>query len=68
MVLDGVMVLLACICLTVLHPGIGFGDEWAQADFPFWKSKALGGRNVENYATNGNIASEGKGEVVVQDT
>jgi hypothetical protein len=27
MILDGVMVLVACICLTVMHSGIGFGDQ-----------------------------------------
>ncbi|KAF8861352.1 RTA1-domain-containing protein [Acephala macrosclerotiorum] len=35
MILDGVMVIIACTCLTVLHPGIGFGHKWKQANFPF---------------------------------
>ena len=38
MVLDGVMVIIACTCLTVFHPGIGFGDRWAEAKFPFGKA------------------------------
>lgn len=38
MVLDGVMVIIACTCLTVFHPGIGFGGRWAEAKFPFGKS------------------------------
>lgn len=38
MVLDGVMVIIACVCMTVLHPGIGFGDRWAEAKFPFGKA------------------------------
>jgi hypothetical protein len=37
MILDGVMVIVACTCLTVLHPGIGFGNKWAEAKFPFGK-------------------------------
>lgn len=36
MVLDGVMVIIACLCLTIMHPGIGIGrKKWAQASFPF---------------------------------
>jgi RTA1 like protein len=38
MVLDGVMVIIACTCLTIFHPGIGFGDRWAEAKFPFGKA------------------------------
>ena len=68
MVLDGVMVLLVCTCLTVMHPGFGFGDEWAHADFTFWKAKVADSRDLENYVPNGNLASEGKGEVVTQET
>jgi hypothetical protein len=37
MILDGVMVIIACTCLTVMHPGIGFGNKWAEAKFPFRK-------------------------------
>ncbi|KAF4983053.1 hypothetical protein FZEAL_1453 [Fusarium zealandicum] len=39
MILDGVMVILASICLTVWHPGYGFGDRWNKAGFPFRTSK-----------------------------
>lgn len=39
MVLDGVMVILACTCLTVLHPGFGFEGRWHEADFKFRTSK-----------------------------
>jgi hypothetical protein len=35
MVLDGVVVIIICTCLTIFHPGIGFGDPWAEAKFPF---------------------------------
>lgn len=39
MVLDGVMVILAVICLTIFHPGYGFGKRWNEARFPFRTSK-----------------------------
>ena len=67
-VLDGVMVLLACISLTVMHPGIGFGDEWAQADFPFWKWNGAEGVVTEAYEGNGNLAVEVKEKGVTQET
>jgi hypothetical protein len=35
MVLDGVVVIITCTCLTIFHPGIRFGDRWAEAKFPF---------------------------------
>ncbi|KAF5009328.1 hypothetical protein FDECE_4426 [Fusarium decemcellulare] len=40
MILDGVMVILACISLTVCHPGPGFGYRWNEAGFRFRTSKA----------------------------
>lgn len=39
MVLDGVMVILATTCLTIWHPGYGFGKRWNEAGFPFRTSK-----------------------------
>jgi hypothetical protein len=37
MVLDGVMVLIACISLTIIHPGAGFGKAaWAATRYPFF--------------------------------
>ncbi len=36
MILDGVMCIIACISLTAMHPGLGFGKEgWAAASYPF---------------------------------
>lgn len=32
-ILDGVMVLVACIALTVYHPGISFEGRWPEANF-----------------------------------
>ncbi|RSL51444.1 hypothetical protein CEP54_011403 [Fusarium duplospermum] len=40
MILDGVMVILACISLTIFHPGVGFGKRWNEAGFRFRTSKA----------------------------
>jgi len=37
MVLDGVMVMLACAAFSAVHPGFGFGRAgWAPASYPFF--------------------------------
>lgn len=54
MILDGVMVILATICLTVWHPGYGFQRQWNNARFPFRTSKAA--RDAEDPQT---IVAEG---------
>ncbi len=41
MVLDGVMVILASICMTVFHPGFGFQGRWRDAGFRFRKPKVV---------------------------
>jgi len=41
MVLDGVMVILASTALTVIHPGFGFGNQWAVGKFKFRKQKTV---------------------------
>ena len=33
MVLEGVMIIIASVCLTVFHPGRVFGSAWHEADF-----------------------------------
>jgi len=35
MILEGVMIVLACICLTFLHPAVCFQGAWADANFNF---------------------------------
>lgn len=40
MMLDGVMVVLASVFLTICHPGYGFGKRWNEAGFRFRTSKA----------------------------
>ena len=44
-VLDGSMVALAGLCLTVLHPGLAFHGYWETADFKL-KNKSCCGRGV----------------------
>lgn len=77
MVLDGVMVITACICLTVMHPGIGFTKVgWAAAKFHFANKKekvrihgvpveggesASGGEKVA-----GDMSEQERGDVEVQ--
>ena len=39
MVLEGTMVILAVILLTVCHPGFSFGGAWQQANFTLKKAK-----------------------------
>jgi hypothetical protein len=34
MILEGVMIVIATSCLTLLHPGIGFQGSWLAANFP----------------------------------
>lgn len=31
--LEAVLILIACICLTICHPGLAFQRRWAEADF-----------------------------------
>ncbi|KAI5463881.1 RTA1 like protein-domain-containing protein [Mariannaea sp. PMI_226] len=42
MILDGVMVILASLSLTICHPGYGFGKRWNEAKFRFRTSKTKG--------------------------
>jgi hypothetical protein len=37
MVLEGAMVAIACLCLTILHPGVCFKGEWRAANFKLGK-------------------------------
>jgi len=43
MVLDGAMIAIACLALTLLHPGFAFQGNWHQANFKLRsKSKKQG--------------------------
>jgi hypothetical protein len=39
MVLEGVMIIIACLCLTLLHPAVCFQGAWHEANFVFRTSK-----------------------------
>ena len=39
MVLEGVMVIIACLCLTLLHPAVCFQGAWHEANFTFRTSR-----------------------------
>jgi hypothetical protein len=40
MVLEGGMVALACLALTILHPGVCFQGDWRAANFKLRKQKS----------------------------
>ncbi|KAG9250058.1 RTA1 like protein-domain-containing protein [Emericellopsis atlantica] len=60
MILDGVMVILASLCLTIWHPGYGFGKRWNETGFRFRTSKAKvdGGETATPVVPAGNGKSE----------
>ncbi|KFX97688.1 hypothetical protein O988_04730 [Pseudogymnoascus sp. VKM F-3808] len=35
MILEGAMIVIACVCLTAFHPGVSFGGKWDQGNFKF---------------------------------
>lgn len=49
MVLDGTMLIIACTALTVLHPGVAFGDVWQEANFHF---------RTKRYKTSGAVSED----------
>ena len=59
MILDGVMVILSTIFLTIWHPGHGFQGRWNEAGFRFRTSKVRGDQeNPETVAVGGSGSSE----------
>ena len=48
MVLEGAMVATACLCLTILHPGVYFQAEWRAVDFKFGRDNrsVVGGKSI----------------------
>lgn len=56
MVLDGVMVILACTCLSACHPGWGFQGRWDEAGFHF-HPQSKKDANVAGDAENGSAGS-----------
>ena len=39
MILEGAMIILACLVLTAFHPGVTFAGEWRQANFTLRQRK-----------------------------
>ena len=58
MILDGVMVILASIVLTVWHPGYGFQGRWNEAGFRFRTSKPKGDQESPETIAVGSSESE----------
>lgn len=50
MVLEGAMIIVASLCLTLLHPGLAFQGIWAEVNFPMRIRKGVKG---ESSAGNG---------------
>jgi hypothetical protein len=46
MVLEGAMVATACLCLTILHPGVCFKGEWRAANFKLGKRTNAEGKMI----------------------
>jgi hypothetical protein len=47
MILDGAMVIIATICMTVMHPGFGFEKRWNEARFSFFDDKAGSDQEIQ---------------------
>lgn len=39
MILEGVMIIIACFCLTAFHPAVSFQGVWHETNFVFRTSK-----------------------------
>ncbi|KAF7713847.1 Uncharacterized protein PECH_000840 [Penicillium ucsense] len=59
MVLDGAMVLLACIILTVFHPGLAFDGVWKEASFR-WGKKNESNESMMQDITTHSVPYNGK--------
>jgi hypothetical protein len=77
MILDGAMVIIASICMTVMHPGFGFEKRWNEAKFLFFDNKAGSDQEIQEVSpaiatgtdqegiqavADGNLASDEKVE------
>jgi hypothetical protein len=41
MILEGAMVIIACLAMTILHPGVCFKGDWSAANFKLGKAKVV---------------------------
>ncbi|RFU26563.1 hypothetical protein B7463_g9789, partial [Scytalidium lignicola] len=64
MVLDGVMVIIACLCMTIMHPGYAFAKRWNEAKFPFWYANARSDQEVSEASRPVAPSSPASGEKV----
>jgi hypothetical protein len=60
MVLDGVMIAIATLALTFMHPGIGFNGRWAEASYPYRIRKQKTESRMTT-ATQGSGSNSGEG-------
>jgi hypothetical protein len=60
MVLEATMVIIACIALTVYHPGICFQGEWRAANFKMGKKKTSSDLEAKRFSAG---SSSGESEV-----
>lgn len=47
LVLDGAMMAVAVVLLSILHPGVAFGAQWSSANWSFKKGRAGNGDSPE---------------------
>lgn len=60
MVLEGVMIIFAGICLTFLHPGISFQGSWREINYSFHhKGEAAPEKMATGSPSDGSIAEHG---------
>ena len=52
MILEGAMVTLACLCLTICHPGLAFRGLWKEADYNVFRAKKTDTEKSTNSATD----------------
>jgi len=64
MILDGTMVIIALLALTIMHPGRAFGKVWNEANFTFLVSK----RGAGEVELEINGAEKGFGSVQEKNT
>jgi hypothetical protein len=68
MILDGTMVIIGSLALTIMHPGRAFGSVWDEANFTFLIRKGSGGDVVmENGAAEETMGSGKEKDARVQE-
>lgn len=52
MILEGPMIIIACVALTVFHPGVCFRGRWQEANWGFGKGKEAGAVGKKGFASS----------------